>query len=88
MGTEGSIYLPGFWHANEATLVLHGKEAKTVTPVRIGNGYNYEAVEVGRCMRAGLMESPVMPLSETLATMRAMDELRQQWGLVYPQEKI
>lgn len=87
MGTEGSIYLPGFWHATEATLMLPGKETKTVTPVRIGNGYNYEAVEVGRCMRAGLMESPVMPLSETLTTMRTMDELRQQWGLAYPQEK-
>lgn len=88
LGTEGSIYLPGFWHATEATLVLPGKETKTVTPVRIGNGYNYEAVEVGRCMRAGLMESPVMPLSETLTTMRTMDELRRQWGLVYPQEKV
>jgi len=87
LGTEGSIYLPGFWHAEQATLTRSGKEPETFTPVRVGNGYNYEAIEVGRCLRAGLKESPVMSLSESLATMRTMDTLRRQWGLVYPQEK-
>ncbi|MEI6169016.1 MAG: Gfo/Idh/MocA family oxidoreductase [bacterium] len=87
MGTEGSIYLPGFWHATEATLTIPGKGSETAAPVRVGNGYNYEAVEVGNCLRAGLKESRIMPLSETLTTMRTMDELRRQWGLVYPQEK-
>jgi len=86
-GTEGSIYMPGFWHCSEATLMKTGQEPETVVPGRVGNGYNYEAAEVGRCLRAGLKESPVIPLSETLSTMRTMDALRQQWGLVYPQEK-
>ena len=87
LGTEGSIYLPGFWHCEQATLTIPGKDPETVKPVRVGNGYNYQAVEVGHCLRAGLKESPVMPLSETLTTMHTMDELRRQWGLVYPQEK-
>ncbi len=87
-GTEGSIYMPGFWHTSEVTLMKTDHEAETAAPVRVGNGYNYEAAEVCRCLRAGLKESPVIPLSETLAMMRIMDELRQQWGLVYPQEKI
>jgi len=87
LGTEGSIYLPEFWHGEQVTLTITGKEVETVSPVMVGNGYNYEAVEVGLCLRAGLKESPVMPLAETLATMRTMDELRRQWGLVYPQEK-
>lgn len=87
LGTEGSIYLPDFWHGIEATLTLAGKEPERVIPERVGNGYNYEAVEVGRCLRAGLKESPLMPLDETVMTMRIMDELRRQWGLVYPQER-
>lgn len=87
MGTEGAIYLPGFWHATEVTLTRTGHAAETVVPERVGNGYNYEAVEVGRCLRAGLKESPVMPLAETLTSMCTLDELRRQWGLVYPQEK-
>jgi predicted dehydrogenase len=88
LGTEGSIFMPGFWHLTDVTLTLPGKGSETLTPVKEGNGYNYEAVEVGRCLRAGLKESPVMPLSETLSTMRTMDEMRRQWGLVYPQEKV
>jgi len=51
-----------------------------------GNGYNYEAAEVMRCLREGALESPVMPLDETLAIMRTMDAIRAQWGLTYPME--
>ncbi len=52
-----------------------------------GNGYNYEAAEVMRCLRAGALESPIMPLDETLAIMRLMDDIRAQWGLRYPMEE-
>jgi predicted dehydrogenase len=48
-----------------------------------GNGYTHEAQEVGRCLRAGLIESPVMPHEETLAIMGTLDEIRRQIGLVY-----
>ncbi len=34
----------------------------------------------------GLLECPQMPLEETLRMMRWMDELRRQWGIVYPME--
>ncbi len=51
-----------------------------------GNGYNYEAAEVMRCLRAGALESPIMPLDETLQIMRTLDAIRAQWGLVYPME--
>jgi hypothetical protein len=39
-----------------------------------------------RCLREGQIESPVMPLDETLEIMRTMDALRVQWGLKYPGE--
>lgn len=51
-----------------------------------GNGYNYEAAEVARCLRAGETESAVTPLDETLAIMATLDEIRAQWGLKYPME--
>jgi hypothetical protein len=51
-----------------------------------GNGYTHEAAEVMRCLRAGELESEVMPLDETLSVMRTMDEIRGQWGLRYPME--
>jgi dihydrodiol dehydrogenase / D-xylose 1-dehydrogenase (NADP) len=87
LGTEGSIHVPAFWRGTEATLMREGHPSETISRPKEGNGYNYEAVEVGRCLRAGLKESPVIPHSETLSLMRTMDELRRQWGLVYPQER-
>jgi len=54
-------------------------------PLR-GNGYNYEADEVGRCLRAGDKESAVMPLDESLALMHLADRIRGQWGLTYSME--
>ena len=51
-----------------------------------GNGYNYEAAAVMTCLRAGELESKVMPLDESLEIMRTLDRIRAQWGLVYPME--
>jgi len=47
-------------------------------------GYQYEAAEVMRCLRAGERESPLMPLDETLAILEATDALRASWKLTYP----
>lgn len=44
-----------------------------------GNGYNYEAAEVMRCMLGGKLESDVMPLDETLSILETMDEIRSGW---------
>jgi predicted dehydrogenase len=51
-----------------------------------GGGLRHEAAEVVRCVRAGLGESAVMPLDETVAIMATMDEVRRQIGLSYPGE--
>ncbi len=45
-----------------------------------GNGYHYEAAEAMRCVRAGLAESPLMPLDETLRIMQCVDTIRAQWA--------
>ena len=50
----------------------------------IGDGYGNEVAEVGRCVRAGLRESPLVPLERTLLLMRQMDDLRRQVGVRYP----
>jgi len=51
-----------------------------------GNGYNYEAEEVARCLREGRIESEVMSLDETLSIMKTMDTIRDQWKLKFPME--
>ena len=87
IGTRGFISIPDWWHPTEMTLRISGGEAETFDFALEGNGYNYEAVEVGRCIRAGLTESAAAPLDETLAIMGTMDRIRRQWDLRYPTER-
>ena len=51
-----------------------------------GHGLRHQAAEVGRCLRAGLTESPILTLDETLSIMETLDEVRRQIGLRYPSE--
>lgn len=52
---------------------------RTIVQEIRGNGYNYEAAEVMRCLRAGALESAVMPLDETIRIMETLDEIRARW---------
>lgn len=51
------------------------------------NGYEYQFAECARAIREGRTESWSMPLADTVYVMEFMDNLRKQWGLVYPQER-
>ncbi|HYI23837.1 MAG TPA: Gfo/Idh/MocA family oxidoreductase [Thermomicrobiales bacterium] len=88
LGTRGRIELHHDWHRPEGlTFTPYGGQPERFDyPQTEGNGYQYEAMEVGRCLREGLTESPVMPLDETLSIMETMDTLRAQWGVRYPME--
>jgi predicted dehydrogenase len=86
-GTKGYIRIHSqFWRPRAMTLTLNGKADEVIDVPHEGNGYNYQAMEVATCVRAGKLESTVMPLDESLALMRTMDEIRGQWGLKYPTE--
>ena len=90
-GTRGSIVIPHmFWRPEKIVLTIglahdQGHEQEISFPLT-GNGYNYEAEAVGDCLRNGTLENSIMPLDTTLAHMRIMDSIREQWGLVYPME--
>jgi predicted dehydrogenase len=44
-----------------------------------GNGYQFQLLEVVRCLREGQLESTRMPLDDSLAVLRTMDAVRKQW---------
>ena len=44
----------------------------------------YEIREFLRCVREGQTDSPLVSHAQTLSSMRVMDEIRRQIGLVYP----
>lgn len=83
-GSDGTIELPPFMHCPDHLVVQVGADRERIeTPVD-GNGLRLQAAEVQRCLRAGLTESPVMPLEETRRLAAVMDEVRAQIGLRYP----
>jgi predicted dehydrogenase len=87
MGTEGWICIHSpWWCPDTLTLSAPGQEDETLHLPFEGNGYNYEAAEVARCLRSDKLESEVVPLGETLEIMGTMDQIRAQWGLRYPME--
>jgi predicted dehydrogenase len=84
VGTKGRIDFPhGFHNAQRFTLLRDGAEPVEVVEPLIGNGLNYQAAEVVRCLKAGLIESELVPLSATLDTMRTLDAVRSQIGVHY-----
>jgi dihydrodiol dehydrogenase / D-xylose 1-dehydrogenase (NADP) len=85
-GTEGYIKISPPFHCPQAIYLenKHGKKEFHI-PFRI-NGYEYEVEEVMYCLDHGLKESPDMPLSESLKTMKLMDGLRLKWGVVFQGE--
>ena len=52
-----------------------------------GRGYGPEIEEVERCLRAGLMESPLIPHADTIAILGILDSARAALGVVYPSER-
>jgi predicted dehydrogenase len=48
-----------------------------------GNGYQFEIMEVNRCLKKNLLQSPVVPHSFSLDLMETLDAVREKIGLVY-----
>jgi hypothetical protein len=53
-----------------------------------GQGYQFEAAEIVRCLHACNLESSLMPLDETLAILETIDALYRSWALTYPGENL
>lgn len=86
MGSEGYIAIPAWWHPSEITVHRSGQAAETLRFDFPGEGFQYEIEAVGECIRAGMTESPIYPLDETIAIMETLDRIRELWGLRYPME--
>ena len=88
VGTEARVELEGSFYAPTAmTVVRRDGSRERLSWTVEGRGMHHEAAEVARCLAAGLTESPLMPLDETVAVMATMDEVRRQIGLTYPSER-
>jgi predicted dehydrogenase len=67
---------------NDTVVIAKPRPIEPAEPV-LGRGYAHEIVEVGRCIAAGLRESPLVPHAQTLAILRQMDDVRSQVGVSF-----
>jgi predicted dehydrogenase len=82
IGTAGRIdVLPRFHHPTDAVLHRVGADPEPFAAPLVGGGYSHELVEVRDCVRAGLAESPVMPLADTLAVLSVLEQALEALGL-------
>jgi predicted dehydrogenase len=81
IGTEGRIDVDAPFYAPAGFTFLPRKGE----PVRHegsheGGGWRHEADEVARCLAEGALESPLMPLDETISIMETLDAVLAQAG--------
>lgn len=72
---------PRFHHPASLTMKLGDAAPEQLDLPPIGQGYAHEFIEVTECLKAGKLESEVMPLDDTLAVQRIMNSACEQLGL-------
>jgi predicted dehydrogenase len=63
---------------------LNGKEEEKFSLLPEGMGYQYEAMEVMKCLDEGKIQSDVVPLSFSRNLMKTLDRIREAAGIVFP----
>jgi predicted dehydrogenase len=83
-GTRGRIDVAPRFHTPREFTVTVGAEVRRHGRAVEGNGYVAEIEEVHRCLRSGETESSLVPLDDTVAIMRILDQMRSQVGSILP----
>lgn len=86
-GSQARIEIDAPFFAPTSFRVITREGAVTEYPNTYqGGGLREEAAEFARLVRAGAIESPLMPHATSRELMREMDEIRSQIGVRYPGE--
>ena len=82
VGTDARIEIEGdFYAPTSFTLITRAGDPTYFEAPDEGRGLWYEAEEVARCLREGLLESPLMPLDESVSIMETMDAVLAQFAV-------
>ena len=89
-GTDGRLDIGGTFYL-PTSVQLHDRDGVEIDRYDPSGdvahqGLRYEAAEAARCLSAGATESSLHPLATTVRIMAAMDEVRRQLGVHFPDE--
>ena len=85
VGTAGSISVEP-WFVKPQRLVVTSNEGAESRVEGDEVGYGPQIEEVERCLREGLLESPLVPHADTIAILELIDQARAHLGVRYPGE--
>ena len=88
-GEKGVLYIHSrFHHSKALTVKLYSGKEETISIPYEGHGYQFEAIEVGNCLKNNQLESKVMTHAFSLDLIETLDAVRKDIGLVYPKHDI
>ena len=82
-GTDGYIFVPHFYAAQEFVIYKDGEERRVSMP-SLGEGFEEEIIEACTCIAEGKTQSDLNPLDQSIAILSQMDYIRDLIGLKYP----
>lgn len=84
-GDKGHLIVQNCNNPERILVVDHNYQviARYDAPTQI-TGYEYQVYACMEALSNGWLETPYMPHAETLRIMRLMDDLRREWGVLYP----
>ena len=87
-GTFGRIEIDkSFYNQTSFKVYNQGGEVIQSYAQKIdGIGRQYQGLHLEKCVAAGLIESPIMSVTESVEIMKLMDSMRVQIGVKYPTE--
>ena len=89
VGTKGWIEVePRFHHPTTISVHRAGVLPRIIEARPTGGGYSHEFAEVTQRIVEGSLESPTMPLHDTLEVMRVLESCLRQAGISHTEAKV
>jgi predicted dehydrogenase len=84
-GETGKIVFEHLWFCPGKIKIVRPNGEITPVPLQFkGNGYNYEAEEVVKCLSEGKTQSSTMSFNDSLEMIDMLDSIRKETGIIYP----
>lgn len=70
--------------SQQLEVAINGKENEVYSLLPDGMGYQFEAMDVMKCLDKGKLQSDIVPLSFSINLMETLDRIRKAAGIVFP----
>jgi predicted dehydrogenase len=88
-GETGKIVFDNFWFRPVNIKIVRSNGDVIPVPLQFkGNGYNYEAEEVVKCIKEGKTQSELMSWDNSLELIDMLDSIRKETGIFYPEHDL